>query len=95
MSQSLPPCPECSSTYAYQVDALLVCPECGHEAHIFGDGGVRREAERLDLPFLGELPISVEVRLAGDGGVPVAATDSPVADAYRRMARRLMERCAG
>ncbi len=31
MTQSLPPCPECSSTYAYQVDALLVCPECGHE----------------------------------------------------------------
>ena len=75
--------------------STFICPKCGHEEHIFGDGGVRREAERLDLPFLGELPISVEVRLAGDGGVPVAATDSPVADAYRRMARRLMERCAG
>ncbi|MFN3954748.1 MAG: Mrp/NBP35 family ATP-binding protein [Pararhodobacter sp.] len=74
--------------------STFICPECGHEEHIFGDGGVRREAERLDLPFLGELPISVEVRLAGDGGVPVAATDSPVAEAYRRMARRLIERCA-
>ncbi|QRZ14616.1 alkylphosphonate utilization protein (plasmid) [Paracoccus methylovorus] len=31
MSESLPPCPECSSTYTYQVDALLTCPECGHE----------------------------------------------------------------
>ena len=31
MSDSLPPCPECSSVYTYQVDALLTCPECGHE----------------------------------------------------------------
>lgn len=74
--------------------STFICPKCGHEEHIFGDGGVKREAEKLGLPFLGELPISVEVRLAGDGGVPVAATDSPVADAYRRMARRVMERCA-
>ena len=74
--------------------STFICPECGHEEHIFGEGGVRLEAERLGLPFLGELPISVEVRLAGDGGVPVAATDSPVADAYRRMARRVMESCA-
>lgn len=31
MTDTLPPCPECSSTYSYQVDALLICPECGHE----------------------------------------------------------------
>ncbi|QDQ09450.1 zinc ribbon domain-containing protein YjdM [Streptomyces spectabilis] len=31
MSQSLPPCPECSSEYTYEMGALLVCPECGHE----------------------------------------------------------------
>ena len=31
MTDTLPPCPECSSTYVYQVDALLNCPECGHE----------------------------------------------------------------
>lgn len=72
--------------------STFICPKCGHEEHIFGDGGVRREAGRLGLPFLGELPLAVEVRLAGDGGVPVAATDSPVAEAYRRMARRLIER---
>ena len=71
--------------------STFICPKCGHEEHIFGDGGVRREAERMGLPFLGALPISVEVRLAGDSGVPVAATDSPVADAYRRMARGLMQ----
>ena len=31
MTETLPPCPECSSAYAYQVDALFICPECGHE----------------------------------------------------------------
>lgn len=70
--------------------STYICPKCGHEEHIFGDSGVRREAERLGLPFLGALPLAVEVRLAGDGGVPVAATDSPVAEAYRRMARGLI-----
>lgn len=71
--------------------STYICPKCGHEEHIFGEGGVRKEAARMNLPFLGELPLSVEVRLAGDGGVPVAATDSPVAEAYRRMARRMIE----
>ncbi len=71
--------------------STFICPKCGHEEHIFGEGGVEREAAKLGLPFLGALPISVEVRLSGDGGVPVAATDSPVAEAYRRMARRLIE----
>jgi ATP-binding protein involved in chromosome partitioning len=71
--------------------STYVCPKCGHEEHIFGDSGVKREAERLSLPFLGALPLAVEVRLSGDGGVPVAATDSPVAESYRRIARRLIE----
>lgn len=31
MPDTLPPCPECKSTFTYQVDALLTCPECGHE----------------------------------------------------------------
>lgn len=70
--------------------STFICPQCGHEEHIFGDGGVRREAEKQGLPFLGELPLSLEVRLAGDGGVPVAATDSPVAAAYGRIADQLI-----
>jgi ATP-binding protein involved in chromosome partitioning len=74
--------------------STYICPKCGHEEHIFGESGVRREAERLGLPFLGALPLAVEVRLAGDGGVPVAATDSPVAEAYRRMARSLIAQLA-
>ena len=70
--------------------STYICPSCGHEAHIFGEGGVRREAEALGVPFLGELPLSLDVRLAGDGGTPIAAGDGPQADAYAHLARRLI-----
>jgi len=67
-----------------------LCPSCGHEAHIFGHGGVAAEAERLGLPFLGELPLALEVRLGGDAGTPVALDDGPLGDAYARIAARLI-----
>ncbi|ABA78249.1 P-loop NTPase [Rhodobacter sphaeroides] len=67
-----------------------VCPNCGHEAHIFGHGGVAEEARRLDVPFLGELPLDLSIRLAGDEGRPVAAGEGPIAEAYADLARRLV-----
>ena len=70
--------------------STYVCPACGHEAHLFGHGGVAREAEALDLPFLGELPLALEVRVAGDAGTPAAAGEGPSADAYGRLAARLI-----
>ena len=71
--------------------AVYHCPNCGHEAHIFGEGGVRAEAARLGLPFLGALPIDLETRIAGDAGTPIAAGGSPMAEAYASLARRLIE----
>ncbi|MDW4497441.1 Mrp/NBP35 family ATP-binding protein [Sulfitobacter sp. D35] len=71
--------------------SLFVCPECGHEAHIFGHGGVAHEAERLGLPLLGTLPIDLDTRLAGDSGTPVAAQGGPVAEAYARIAEGLVK----
>jgi ATP-binding protein involved in chromosome partitioning len=70
--------------------STYVCPNCGHEAHIFGHGGVAAEAAKLDLPFLGELPLSLDVRVAGDSGTPIAAGDGPQAEAYARLAQRLV-----
>ncbi|SLN26301.1 antiporter inner membrane protein [Pseudoruegeria aquimaris] len=71
--------------------STYVCPNCGHEAHLFGHGGVRAEAERLGVPFLGEMPLDLDVRLAGDGGRPVALGDGAPAEAYARLAHRLVE----
>ncbi len=70
--------------------STYVCPNCGHEAHLFGHGGVAVEAKKLGLPFLGELPLDISVRLAGDAGTPVAAGSGPVSDAYARIAAALV-----
>ncbi|WP_426302967.1 zinc ribbon domain-containing protein YjdM [Arthrobacter sp. R-11] len=53
MSESLPPCPECSSEYAYEMGALLVCPECGHEWEPAADG--EDSAERLIKDAVGNV----------------------------------------
>jgi ATP-binding protein involved in chromosome partitioning len=66
------------------------CPNCGHEAHIFGHGGVKAEADKLGIPFLGALPIDLDTRLAGDEGTPIAAGDSHMAEAFGDLAQRLI-----
>ncbi len=73
--------------------STYICPNCGHEAHIFGHGGARSDAERLGIPFLGEIPLDLDIRLAGDGGAPIVATspDGKQAAAFRTVARRLIE----
>lgn len=71
--------------------SAYICPNCGHEAHLFGHGGVAAEAEALGLPFLGELPLELEVRLAGDSGKPIALGEGVTADAYARLADRLVK----
>ncbi len=70
--------------------STYICPNCGHEEHIFGHGGVAAEAAKLGLPFLGELPLSLDVRLAGDAGTPIAAGTGAQAEAYARLAARLV-----
>ena len=70
--------------------ATYVCPKCGHEEHIFGQGGVAAEAKKMDVPLLGALPIDLETRLAGDSGVPIAAGKGPMAEAYGRIADGLI-----
>ena len=70
--------------------STYVCPNCGHEAHLFGHGGVAAEAQALGLPFLGEIPLNLDVRLAGDSGTPIAAGEGPVAEAFARLAERMI-----
>lgn len=70
--------------------SMFVCPDCGAQHHVFGQGGVVAEAEKLGVPLLGTLPIDLETRLAGDGGTPVAAGDGQMAEAYVRIAQGLI-----
>ncbi len=72
--------------------STYICPNCGNEAHIFGHGGARAEAARLGIPFLGEIPLELSIRVAGDGGTPVVAArpDGAEARAFRAIAERLI-----
>ena len=71
--------------------SYFCCPECGHRAELFGHGGARREAERLGVEFLGEIPLLLDIRESGDAGRPIAAgaPDSPGGRAYAALAERL------
>ena len=69
----------------------FICPECGKETQIFGHGGVREAASRMDLPFMGEIPIDLAIREGGDLGKPLvmAYPDSPQTKTFLEMARSL------
>lgn len=69
-----------------------ICSSCGHEEHVFGHGGVAAEAEKLGVPLLAEVPLHLNIRLAGDGGTPIAvqAPDAPEANVFRQLARTLV-----
>jgi ATP-binding protein involved in chromosome partitioning len=72
--------------------STFVCPHCGERSDIFGHGGARADAERLGVPFLGEVPLTLEIRETSDAGRPVVATEpnSPAAAAYREVAARAL-----
>ena len=61
--------------------SFFLCPHCGERSEIFGHGGARDEAERLGVPFLGEIPLHLSIRVAGDAGTPIVAADTDSANA--------------
>ncbi len=71
----------------------FACPHCGETTHLFGHGGARREAEALGVPFLGEVPLLLDIRTTGDAGTPIvaAAPESAAAKAYAAIAGRVLE----
>ena len=73
--------------------STFICPHCGTRSDIFGHGGARAEAERLGVPFLGEVPLHMDIRERSDSGQPVVATvpDGPHAQAYRDIAARVRD----
>ena len=77
--------------------STFICPHCGTRSDIFGHGGARAEAERLGVPFLGEVPLDMTIREKSDAGLPVVATapDSPLAQCYRDIAARVRDGIAG
>jgi ATP-binding protein involved in chromosome partitioning len=62
------------------------CPNCGHEAHIFGHGGAEAEAAKLGVPFLGRIPLHADIRLKSDEGLPAVLAGGAEAEAFRAVA---------
>jgi ATP-binding protein involved in chromosome partitioning len=73
--------------------SYFLCPNCGHQADIFGHGGARTEAARLGVEFLGEIPLHLDIRETSDSGRPIVVTrpDSEHAAAYRAIADRIWQ----
>jgi ATP-binding protein involved in chromosome partitioning len=71
--------------------STFVCPNCGHESHIFGHGGARAEAAKLGVPFLGEIPLVPVIRETSDAGTPIVvhAPHSKEAEAFRAVAKEV------
>lgn len=72
--------------------AAFVCDGCGKVHHPFGSGGAKAEAEKLGVPFLGEIPLHLGIRVAGDGGAPIVAAkpDGDEAAPFWALADRLI-----
>lgn len=69
-----------------------ICSNCGHEEHIFGHSGVEREAEKQGIPVLARIPLHLDIRVAADGGTPIAisAPKSAQGAVFAELARRLV-----
>ena len=73
------------------------CPHCGTRSDIFGHGGARHEAERLAVPFLGEIPLHMAIRVTSDSGTPVVESepDGPHAAIYRAIGAKVRDQLQG
>ncbi len=71
--------------------SYFLCPKCGERSEIFGHGGARDEAAKLEVPFLGEIPLHLDIRTTSDNGQPIVASqpDSAHAQAYKNIAGRV------
>lgn len=71
--------------------SIHICGHCGHEEHIFGEGGGLMLADQFEVDFLGGLPLDASIRQAVDDGNPTVVSDSegPITTLYRQIARRL------
>jgi ATP-binding protein involved in chromosome partitioning len=70
--------------------SIHICSNCGHEEHIFGEGGGQSMSKQYDVDFLGALPLDKQIREEVDSGRPTVAVepDSRISEIYREIARQ-------
>ncbi len=74
--------------------SVFICPHCGEPSEIFGHGGAKEDASRLEVPFLGAIPLHMDIRETSDLGTPVVVSrpEGPHAEAYRKIALKIAVR---
>ncbi|MET0748018.1 MAG: P-loop NTPase, partial [Rhizobium sp.] len=74
-----------------------IAPDTGARYDIFGHGGARLEAERIGVPFLGEVPLTINIRETSDAGTPVVVSDPDgiIAGVYRDIATKVWAQVTG
>ena len=77
--------------------SYFLCPHCGERSDVFSHGGARREAERLEVEFLGEVPLDLAIRQTSDDGHPITVSEpgSPHAQLFREIAARVWAKVSG
>jgi ATP-binding protein involved in chromosome partitioning len=73
--------------------SYFIAPDTGARYDIFGHGGARKEAERIGVPFLGEVPLTIGIRETSDAGTPVVVSepDGEITKVYREIARKVWD----
>lgn len=76
--------------------SYYICEKCGHRADIFGHAGAEKTAKRLNVDFLGEIPLHYDIRANSDAGTPIVQSepDSPYANAYEKIAEKIAAKLA-
>ncbi len=71
--------------------SYFLCPKCGERSEIFGHGGAHEEADKLGVPFLGEIPLHLDIRTTSDSGHPIVVSkpESAHAQVYKNIAGRV------
>jgi len=72
--------------------AVFHCPDCGAAHHIFGTKGVRRDADALDLDYLGAAPLHISIRESGDSGIPIAAGEHDMSEVFESLAKSVLNK---
>lgn len=71
--------------------AVFTCPTCQTSHHIFGEGGAKRDAEKLNIPYLGATPLHMSIRESGDTGQPVSTGDGDMSDIFGELAKSVWD----
>lgn len=77
--------------------SYFLCPSCGEKSDIFGHGGAREEANKLEIDFLGEIPLHMDIRETSDNGTPIVESgpDSAHSKIYMSIAEQLWSKLSG